>query len=469
MERVKKLLFIDSQDDRLKVIDDIACKGWMVEHADSLEQAAEYVRDQYYDVGLMPLSSTTLAYQSKLESIFNKSNTEWVALVDATSLQNINICRLLRHLFYAYQILPGNSHQLDILLNHAAAMTQLLRNSALADSSHDQDEYEMVGTTPAMCELFQTIRKVGAVDAPVLIRGESGTGKELTARSIHERSSRTNAPFNAVNCAALPVNLVQSELFGHEKGSFTGASQRKIGRIESTAGGTLFLDEIGDLPLDMQVNLLRFLEGHYIQRVGSSMEIPVDVRVIAATHVDLEKAVREGRFREDLYHRLNVLQVKLPALRERPEDIELLAKFFFDKFIKEKNINVKGFSLEALTVMRQYAWPGNVRELINRIRRAMVMCENRLIRPEDLGIERRSPIRNIVTLEQARAYAEHKAIQAALARNNHNVQRAASDLGVTRVTLYRLLDKYKKIIAKQHMSERPIADMIEERQTIDYL
>ena len=197
----------------------------------------------------------------------------------------------------------------------------------------------------------------------------------------------------------------------------------------------------------MQVNLLRFLEGHYIQRVGSGTEVPIDVRVVAATHVDLDKAVKEGRFREDLYHRLNVLNVRVPALRERLEDIEVLARFFFQKFASEKNVQVRGFSMEALAVMRQHPWPGNVRELINRVRRAMVMCENRLIKSADLGLERRGPTRNILTLEQAREYAEQRAIQAALLRNKHNVQNAASELGVSRVTLYRLMEKYNKSLA----------------------
>ncbi|GAA0629289.1 hypothetical protein GCM10009016_18980 [Halomonas beimenensis] len=294
-----------------------------------------------------------------------------------------------------------------------------------------------------MKSLYRTIHKVAVVDAPVFIQGESGTGKELTARAIHEESSRSGEAFNAVNCGALPANLIQSELFGHEKGAFTGASQRKIGIIESTQGGTLFLDEIGDLPLDMQVNLLRFLENHTIQRVGGLKEIEVDVRVLAATHVDLEHAVAEGRFREDLYHRLNVLQVKVPALRERGEDIETLAKYFFKCFANEKSMQVKGFTKESLAIMRLYEWPGNIRELINRVRRAMVMCEHPLIRPSDLGLERRhSPSRYAESLEEARDMAERSVVLAGLSRNSFNVQHAARELGISRVTLYRLMEKH---------------------------
>jgi DNA-binding NtrC family response regulator len=246
----------------------------------------------------------------------------------------------------------------------------------------------------------------------------------------------------AVNCGALPANLIQSELFGHEKGAFTGAHQRKIGRIEAAAGGTIFLDEIGDLSLDLQVNLLRFLQAKTIERVGGTQSLQVDVRVIAATHVDLERAVAEGRFREDLYYRLNVLHLRVPALRERENDIELLARFFFEKFAKEKNPQVRGFSQQALQVMNTYAWPGNVRELINRIRRAMVMCENRLMTPGDLGLERRSARRTIRTLVGARAAAEKEAIQYALRHTGNNVSRAARELRISRVTLYRLIEKY---------------------------
>lgn len=313
----------------------------------------------------------------------------------------------------------------------------------------------MVGTVPAMQKVFNTIRRVASVDAPVFIQGESGTGKELAARAIHERSLRACAPFIAVNCGALPGNLIQSELFGHEKGAFTGANQRKIGQIEAASHGTLFLDEIGDLPLELQVNLLRFLEEKTIQRIGSVEETQVDVRVLSATHVDLEKAVEEGRFREDLYHRLNVLQVELPPLRQRQEDIEILAKFFFQKFIEDKPMKVKGFSQEALTLIRQYHWPGNIRELINRVRRAMVMCEQRLIKPADLGLERRYANRTLITLEQARNNAEKEALVSALCRNKHKVKKAAAELGVSRVTLYRLMEKHE--LTRKEETTTPLA------------
>ncbi|NIQ10100.1 MAG: sigma-54-dependent Fis family transcriptional regulator, partial [Gammaproteobacteria bacterium] len=284
---------------------------------------------------------------------------------------------------------------------------------------------------------------VALVDAPLLITGESGTGKELSALAIHERSRRNTGPFIAVNCAALPSTLIQSELFGYEKGAFTGAQHRKMGRIESAEGGTLFLDEIGDLPLDLQVNLLRFLQQNTIQRVGGKEEIPVNVRIIAATHVDLEQAVKEGRFREDLYYRLNVLQMKIPSLRDRDGDVEVLANYFFKRFSNEKHPRVKGFRKDTIRTMNSYNWPGNVRELINRVRRAMVMCDGSLITPRDFGLERRSSRRVLQTLAQARYNAERSAILAALRAEGHNISQAAKLLGTSRVTLHRLITKYE--------------------------
>lgn len=418
--------------------------GWSIHHTGDLRQAAKLVDAHPSAVGLMYIDSRQLNKIADIESVIGGGNVKWIALFEQEPVDDAAVGQLIGHLFFAYHVLPDEGEQLDCLLSHALAMVRL----EAAATSHEllernrTQEYEMVGTTPAIHQLFKTIYKVAMVDAPVFISGESGTGKELTARAIHTHSLRAKGPFNAVNCGALPSNLIQSELFGHEKGAFTGANQRRIGRIEATTGGTLFLDEIGDLPLDMQVNLLRFLENHKIQRVGSLDEITVDVRVFAATHIDLEKAIAEGSFREDLYHRINVLQINIPPLRERQEDIELLAQFFFEKFSNERPIMVRGFSQEALTLLRQHSWPGNVRELINRIRRAMIMCEHRLIRPVDLGLERRQCSRGIVTLEQARDIAERDVVKAALARNKGKVQHAAKELGTSRVTLYRLIEKH---------------------------
>jgi len=261
-----------------------------------------------------------------------------------------------------------------------------LKGRPLAKADDSGGDPPMVGTSPALRKLQATIGKVAVTDAPVLITGESGTGKELAAVSIHQRSLRATGPFVPINCAALPKTLIASELFGHEKGAFTGADQRRIGRLQAADRGTVFLDEIGDLPMDLQAHLLRFLQESTIDRVGGTHPIKVDVRVIAATNVPLRKAVAEGRFREDLYFRLNVLTMEMPPLRERVEDIDPLVAHFVAKFAREAGKAIQGLSPEAAQLMRRYSWPGNIRELIATIRRAVVMADESLIRPEDLAL-----------------------------------------------------------------------------------
>ncbi len=307
------------------------------------------------------------------------------------------------------------------------------------------DEEQMVGTSAVMRALFNDIRKVAASSAPVLITGESGTGKELSARAIHERSARAKGPFVAVDCGSIPQTLIQSELFGFEKGAFTGAAQRRAGRIESAHGGTLFLDEVGDLPLDMQGNLLRFLQESTIQRLGSTKPLEVDARVIAATNVDLEAAVKQGKFREDLYYRLNVLRLNVPALREREGDVEVLARYFLAQFLKESKKKVIGYTTRAQEALRKHRWPGNIRELINRVRRAIVMCDGHWITPRDLDLESVAAVQEtfIIHLNKAREAAERKALAEALKMSDKNYSAAARMLGVSRVTLYRLLEKHQ--------------------------
>jgi DNA-binding NtrC family response regulator len=332
-----------------------------------------------------------------------------------------------------------------MVLGHAYGKAQLTRQSIEPRAARQKLGVKegLIGNSAATMSVRRQIRKVARADSPVLITGESGTGKELAARLIHQLSRRRAAgPFVAVNCAALPVNLIQAELFGYEKGAFTGAYRQKIGRIEAANKGTIFLDEIGDLPLDMQVNLLRFLEQHTVDRVGGVEPIPVDVRVIAATNVDLHRAIEQDRFREDLYYRLRVLHLHMPGLCQRGHDLEMLANYFVDKFRDSNSAQIEGLSHSAIQTMYSYHWPGNVREMMNSIRRALVMSEGALIFPEDLGLERRAMRRCVTTLAESRGMAEKAAIRNAFENAGGNITHVARYLDISRGTLYRLMEKY---------------------------
>jgi transcriptional regulator with PAS, ATPase and Fis domain len=320
------------------------------------------------------------------------------------------------------------------------------------------DKSELLGKSRQMQALFLEIKKVARVDAPVMINGESGTGKELAAKAIHDSSSFSSGPFIAVNCGAIVTDLVQSELFGYEKGAFTGAIRQKVGYIEAARGGTLFLDEIGDLPLCQQSNLLRFLQEKTIQRVGGTESIHVDVRVTAATHVDLEMAISCGEFREDLYYRLNVLQLNLEG------DVELLAHYFFKKFSHEKKLIVKGFSNDCIKKMRCCPWPGNVREMMNRIRRSMVMCDKEFITAFDLGIGKPLVNYELSSLKNVRDDAEHEAVRAELIKTKNNISLAAKNLAISRVTLYRLIAKYE--INTHNLCSSEISKMSESTELV---
>ena len=304
----------------------------------------------------------------------------------------------------------------------------------------------IIGDSDLIKKLLRDIEKIARADAPVLISGDSGTGKELIARAIHQNNPRrATYPFVVVNCGAIPTELIESELFGHLKGAFTGADKSTIGRIASADGGTLFLDEIADLPLSHQVKLLRFLQEGSIDPVGSSSSRQVDVRVVAASHVKLEEAVRAGKFRQDLFFRLNVLNLHSPRLAERKGDIETLAYHYLKLFLGSTVSPAQGFSGDALIALKCHNWPGNVRELMNRIQKALVMCDSSLIEPADLGLDSPPPRANadVIDLESVREAAEKKALKNALDHAGNNISKAARALSVSRMTLYRLLDKHK--------------------------
>jgi len=298
---------------------------------------------------------------------------------------------------------------------------------------------EMVGTSRAMNEIFDRVRKVSTTDVPVLVTGESGTGKELVARAIHTGSLRQSGPFVPINCGAIPENLLESELFGHEKGAFTGAHIQRCGKIELARNGTLFLDEIAELPLQLQVKMLRFLQDYRFERVGGRETMEIDVRVLAATNRDLRKLVAEGRFREDLYYRLAVVTIDLPPLRDRGEDMALLARAFVEKF--SSNGKVKTLSGAAVDAICSYQWPGNIRELENRVRRALTFTDGNVITPDALGLDAPGEPMSL-GLKEAREEVEIRLIRKAMSKNNGNITRAAEDLGLTRPTLHHLIKKY---------------------------
>jgi DNA-binding NtrC family response regulator len=408
-------------------------------------EAAHNAVDKGCRVGLLIVTQESdLANLDRYESLMSNSRISWVGLVAQELISTPRMREFIGEHLFNFITTPADPDHIVLTLRHAwgMAFVRESQRKPLPNPSQNSGSLEMVGSTPEMQRLFSQIQKVARTDASVLITGPSGTGKELAALSIHRQSARRNGPFVAVNCGAIAPQLFQSELFGYEKGAFTGANQQKIGRIEAAQGGTLFLDEIGDMPIDMQVNLLRFLQQKTIERVGGNQPLEIDVRVIAATHVDLAEAVREGRFREDLYYRINVVCISMPRLADRGQDIEDIAKHYFAKFAGMHNRSLRGFSKAAMNAMLSHSWPGNVRELVNRVQRATVMAEGRFIQPEDLGFDRDMEKQPLMTLEDARAAAESMIIKRALSQSRNQISRAAELLGVSRVTLYRLLDKY---------------------------
>jgi len=342
---------------------------------------------------------------------------------------------------YDFLIKPVDTDELKLLVRrgfHVASleveyrqMQQMLGGNAFAG---------MMGASPAIRAVFDSIRKVATTEAPVLLLGESGTGKEMAARAIHDSSARKNGPFIAINCSAIPETLLESELFGHEKGSFTGAHAQRKGRFEMANGGTLFLDEIGEIPLPLQVKLLRFLQEQCIERVGGRQPIQIDTRIVTATNSDLKKGMMDGTFREDLYYRLAVVQVVLPPLREREGDVRLLGQFFLQRFGAQANKTGLAFDQEALRTLDRHPWPGNVRQLENCVRRAVIMCEGKRLTVRDLELAPAGP-GTPANLKDARENLERDMIQNALRKHSGKIAPAASELGVSRPTLYDLMDK----------------------------
>jgi len=367
----------------------------------------------------------------------------------------------------AFDFLEKPLHRERVLLSLRNALEARKLKSAYLDIKKRTDKkYQLIGDHPIMKNLWQEIQKIASTNATVLVQGESGTGKELVARAIHAHSPRATENFVQVNCAAIPEELIESELFGHERGAFTGATERKSGKFELADGGTIFLDEIGDMSLKTQSKVLRVLEEGEVQRVGSSKIIKVDVRVIAATNKDLKREIREGRFRDDLYFRLNVVPLLVPPLRERKEDIPLLVDYFCASYSEENNFKRKKFSAGALEMMTKYPWKGNVRELKNLVERLIIMTEKEVIEPEDLPeylLQEKElflpDMRRVRTLKEFRDEAEKNFILLKLKLNNWNVSRTAREIDTPRSNLYKKLEQYGiKITAGAGEAAAPSSD-----------
>ncbi|MDT3669794.1 MAG: sigma-54 dependent transcriptional regulator [Aromatoleum sp.] len=439
----RKGLLLDQTGDVGKALKTLGLSDWEFQPVRTIDEARKTLAADSPLVGLVVFDSAHPWPAREMETLVSSYDVEWIAVLGADLLRNQSHGPMILRSFHDFHTLPLDRQRLDVTLGHAYGKAAIFKSLDDRNANDDEGRFGMTGRHPKMIELYRQIEKIVTVDAPVLIGGESGTGKELVAAAIHRHSERAKRPFVTMNCGAIPSNLIQSELFGYERGAFTGASQRKIGNIEAANDGVLFLDEIGDLPLDLQANLLRFLQEKTIVRVGSTERLRVNVRVIAATHVDLARAVEAGQFREDLYYRLNVLHLKVPPLRDRASDIPLLADRIFHERQHQKSPQVRGFSSEALHAMREYTWPGNVRELINRVQYAMLMTENKLIGAADLGIPAPEVAGGNPTLDEARATVEKEIIVRNMHKYQNNVSEVARQLGISRVTLYRMIDRLK--------------------------
>lgn len=441
-----KLLIVDDDEEIRTQIKWALSQDYDVQLAEDRATALGLFREQkppvvLLDLGLPPRPASPEEGLAALSEMLAQDGFAKIIIVSGQG-EKTNALQAIGAGAYDFFAKPVELEELKIILKrtfHVAALEKecrQLRQQLVAETFEG-----MLGTSATMQSVFSSIRKVATTDAPVLILGESGTGKEMAAVAIHRRSIRKDGPFVAINCSAIPETLLESELFGHEKGSFTGAHVQRKGRIEMASGGTLFLDEIGEIPLPLQVKLLRFLQEQRIERVGGRQEIDVDTRVIAATNADLKKGMAAGRFREDLYYRLAVVVINLPALREREGDARALAHEFLRRNAAANGREGLTFDSEALKALTRHSWPGNVRELENRVKRAVIMAEGKRITAQDLELAGQVSLSSGATLKDARETVERDLISQALRKHNGKIAPAAADLGISRPTLYELMDK----------------------------
>jgi two-component system NtrC family response regulator len=395
------------------------------------------------DLGLPPRPNECDEGLAVLSDILAIDNTAKVIIISGQG-EKQNAIEAVGAGAYDFLCKPVEMEELRLLIRRCIHVVELEKEYHKLQQSQRADVFEnMLGTSPQMHAVFDLIRKVAGTNAPVLLLGESGTGKEMAAAAIHRCSPRKDGPFVAINCNAIPENLLESELFGHEKGSFTGAHVQRKGLLETANGGTLFLDEIGELPPAIQVKLLRFLQEQRLQRVGGRQEIQVDTRLVAATNADLKGLIDNGKFREDLYFRLAVVTIRLLPLRERGEDIVFLAREFLRTYGSQNGRTKIVFAPDALREMSRYSWPGNVRELQNRVKRGVIMASGSRVSAKDLELDHGKDLvaSSAATLKQAREHVERELIEQTLKRNAGKITSAAADLGISRPTLYELMEK----------------------------
>ena len=392
------------------------------------------------DLGLPPHPGTPQEGLALLGELIAADSATRVVVISGQG-EKENALKAIGEGAYDFFCKPVNVEELKTIIGRAFQVGRLEREFQAQQQEFATEGFaDMLGKSPAIKQVFFTIRKLDNTDASVLVLGESGTGKEVVALTIHRRGPRAKGPFIAINCGAIPETLIESELFGHERGAFTGAHTARPGRVEMAEGGTLFLDEIGELPPAMQVKLLRFLQEQQIERIGGRKPIQVNTRVIAATNVNIEKAMMEGTFREDLYYRLAVVVIKLPPLRERDTDVVVLAEAFLKRFGGEQGKGRLKFSKEALVALQQYSWPGNVRELENRVKRAVIMCEDQRVTPENLSLVTGSS-EGALNLRAARDQLERDMLNKALRKHRGKIAPAALELGISRPTFYEMMEK----------------------------
>ena len=442
-----KLLIVEDEDSIRTQMKWALAQDYEVFLAEDRDSALEIVRRERpaivtLDLGLPPRPRDVEEGFLTLSDILEQETGAKVVIISGRG-EKQHALRAVGAGAYDFFLKPIQIDELKVILRRAAEVHRLqLEHRELERRLQAEPVGEMLGASREIQAVFAAIRKVATTDAPVLIVGESGTGKELVARAIHRQSHVSAGAFIAINCSAIPETLLESELFGHEKGAFTGAHLQRKGRIEMASGGTLFLDEIGELSPPLQVKLLRYLQDHKIERVGGREEIHVDARVLTATNADLKRAMREGKFREDLYYRLGVVVIQVPPLRERGEDVLLLAKALLDRYVGETGKRITGFDRPAIEAIKSYGWPGNVRELENRVKRSVIMAEGKRITPADLELDSPYEKYHGKGLREAREALERDIIERVLGRNKGNVTRTAAELGVSRPTLYELIERY---------------------------